>query len=162
MIHRRNQIRAHEESLRAMHKSRAEILPFYEWEGLVAADGALTGAVIRETRTKEVRTISVDAVLVQIGFHSSLGAMKHWGLEVERGAGGAAIRVNAQMETCLPGVFAAGDVAGYEGKLKLIATGFGEAAMAVNVAKTRVDGKARVYPGHSSEMRPQPESFVTL
>ncbi len=66
------------------------------------------------------------------------------------------------METELPGVFAAGDVATFEGKLKLIATGFGEAATAVNVAKTRIDPHAKIFPGHSSEMTSQAESVVTV
>ena len=56
------------------------------------------------------------------------------------------------METNLPGVFAVGDVAAFDGKLKLIATGFGEAAIAVNFAKTRIDPHAKMFPGHSSEM----------
>jgi thioredoxin reductase (NADPH) len=64
---------------------------------------------------------------------------------------GNSLIVNAKMETSLPGVFAAGDIVSYVGKLKLIATGFGEAAMAVCGAKMVVDPKARYFPGHSSE-----------
>ncbi len=95
---------------------------------------------------------------MQIGFNSSLGPIKNWPLKIERGS----ILVNQHMETALPGVFAAGDVATYDGKLKLIATGFGEAATAVNYAKTRIDPRAKAFPGHSSEMTPQHQSMVTL
>ncbi|MEO0248968.1 MAG: ferredoxin--NADP(+) reductase, partial [candidate division WOR-3 bacterium] len=56
------------------------------------------------------------------------------------------------METNLPGVYAAGDVCTYEGKLKLIATGVGEVCIAVNYAKHRIDPSAKVFPGHSTDM----------
>jgi thioredoxin reductase (NADPH) len=57
------------------------------------------------------------------------------------------------METNLPGVYAAGDVATFDGKLKLIATGTGEAAIAANHAKTYIDPRSRAFPGHSSEQK---------
>ena len=69
--------------------------------------------------------------------------------------------MNSRMETNLPGVYAAGDVVTYDGKLKLIATGVGEAAIAVNHAKTFIDPKARAFPGHSSEMDAAPGTPVT-
>jgi len=56
------------------------------------------------------------------------------------------------MRTSRPGVFAAGDVVTHPGKLNLIATGFGEAATAVNFAKVWIDPAARAFPGHSSEI----------
>ena len=62
------------------------------------------------------------------------------------------ILVDNKFETTLPGVFAVGDVCHYEGKLKLIATGCGEAATAVCFAKTRIDPSAKLFPGHSSDM----------
>ncbi|HVS71958.1 MAG TPA: NAD(P)/FAD-dependent oxidoreductase [Phycisphaerae bacterium] len=160
LIHRRNQFRAHEESVRQLQATDVKILTFFEIKSLVGGGGeqGLTAAVIENSQTKEVRTLEVDAVLVQIGFDTSLGPIKEWPLKVERGQ----IQVNSHMETALPGVFAAGDVAAYEGKLKLIATGFGEAAMAVNFAKVRVDPKAKFFPGHSSEMTAQHESVVTV
>jgi thioredoxin reductase len=60
--------------------------------------------------------------------------------------------VNGEYETNLPGVFAVGDVCTFPGKLKLIATGVGEAATAVCIAKTRLDPAAKLFPGHSSDM----------
>jgi thioredoxin reductase (NADPH) len=59
--------------------------------------------------------------------------------------------VDSKFETNLPGVYAVGDIATYEGKLKLIATATAEAAVAVNYAKASVDPKAKVSPGHSSD-----------
>ena len=62
------------------------------------------------------------------------------------------IKVDHLYQTCLPGVFAVGDVCTFEGKLKLIATGVGEAATAVCIAKTMIDPAAKLFPGHSSDM----------
>ena len=110
------------------------------------------------SHTREKITLEVDAVLVQFGFSSSLGPIEKWPLKIEK----KSIVVNRLMETELPGIFAVGDVSTFEGKLKLIVTGFGEAAVAVNVAKTRIDPHAKVFPGHSSDMTSQAESVVTL
>jgi thioredoxin reductase (NADPH) len=158
LIHRRNQFRAHEDSVRRLQATKATILTFWEIEGLEAHDGGrLKGVRIKNSQTKEMKTVEVDALLVQFGYISSLGAMENWPITIEKKK---AIVVNRLMETELPGVFAVGDVAAYEGKLKLIATGFGEAATAVNFAKTRIDPHAKMFPGHSSEMTG--DSSVTI
>ncbi len=81
-------------------------------------------------------------------FFLLLARMKTWGLEVEKNS----IVVNSKMETNLPGVYAAGDVSTYEGKVKLIVTGFGEAPTAVNNAKTYIDPAAKVQPLHSTSV----------
>jgi thioredoxin reductase (NADPH) len=86
--------------------------------------------------------------VVCIGFKSSLGPIKDWGLTIEKNQ----IVVNEQFETNRPGVFAVGDVATFPGKLKLIATGVGEAVSAVCFAKTRLDPSAKLFPGHSSDL----------
>ena len=96
-------------------------------------------------------TLDVDAILVNIGFRADLGPIKDWGLQID----GREIRANGSMETSIPGVFAAGDIAGPQGgvKLNLIATGYAQAALAVNVAKAFVDPTSKIFPGHSSEMK---------
>jgi ferredoxin/flavodoxin---NADP+ reductase len=158
LIHRRNQFKAHEEALRRLQATKVKILTFCEIEGLVAKDGVLEGVVVHNSQTKEKMRLEVDAVLVQFGFNSSLGPIERWPLKIEK----KAIVVNRLMETELPGVFAVGDVSTFEGKLKLIVTGFGEAATAVNVAKTRIDPHAKIFPGHSSEMTTAAESVVMV
>jgi thioredoxin reductase (NADPH) len=59
------------------------------------------------------------------------------------------------MRTSLPRVFAAGDIVDYEGKVKLIAVGFGEAATAVNNAAVVIDPSLHIFPGHSTGADPQ-------
>ena len=90
-------------------------------------------------------------MLIFLGFKADAGPIKTWGLEME--GKGRAIKVGPHFETSLPGVFAAGDIAGAPVKLDLIAVCFGQAAIAVNSAKAFIDPKAKVFPGHSSEMR---------
>jgi thioredoxin reductase (NADPH) len=106
-------------------------------------------ALIFDNRSGAEETLAVDAVLVNIGFVSSLGALANWGLTLERGQ----IVVDSFMRASRPGVFAAGDVCTYPGKLKLIATGFGEACAAVNFAKQYIDPSANAFPGHSTNMK---------
>jgi thioredoxin reductase (NADPH) len=83
-----------------------------------------------------------------LGYKSDLGELVNWGLTLENDE----IVVNTRMETGRPGIYAAGDVTTYPGKLKLIASGFGEAASAVNEAVHWIYPEKKVAPGHSSNM----------
>lgn len=145
LIHRRDKFRAHESSVRQLHASSVEVNLFWELSA-IHGNGRVEGATIFENRSGARRELDVDHIIFSLGFHADIGPIRNWGLELE----GSAIRVNGRMETNLPGVYAAGDIAAYDGKLKLIATGTGEAAVAVNFAKTYIDPKARAFPGHSS------------
>ena len=147
LIHRRDQFRAHEDSVNKLHASRCRVVPFHELKTL-EGDGRVERAIIFDNRSKAETALEVDDVVVNFGFVANLGPLKTWGLTIK----GNSLEVSQKMETNLPGVFAAGDLVNYPGKLKLIATGFGEAAMAVCGAKMVVDPKARYFPGHSSEM----------
>src|SRR5205085_11018173 len=151
LIHRRDRFRGHESSVEELHASPVDVKLFWE-VAEIHGDGCVQAATIFENRTQERTTIEVDDLLLCLGFHADLGPIKTWGLEME----GGSIKVNSRMETNLPGVYAAGDVVTYDGKLKLIATGVGEAAIAVNHAKTFIDPKARAFPGHSSELDAAP------
>jgi thioredoxin reductase (NADPH) len=146
LIHRRDQFRAHEDSVRKMLTSPLiQVKTFYELRRLEGAN-QLERAVIYNNKTNADETIDVDAVIASLGFLSTLGPIQGWGLELEHDS----IRVNTRMETNLRGVYGAGDIVTYPGKVKLIATGFGEAATAVNNAAAYINPKASVFPGHSS------------
>ncbi len=147
LIHRRDEFRAHEQSVAQLRQSPVRILTPYELRR-VEGNGRLERAVIFHNKTQEEVELPVDAVILNLGFVASLGPIKTWGLELE----GNAIRVDHLMRTNLPGVYAAGDVCTYEGKLKLIATGVGEVCIAVNHAKHTIDPSAKMFPGHSSDM----------
>ncbi|MEO8284896.1 MAG: NAD(P)/FAD-dependent oxidoreductase [Chloroflexota bacterium] len=146
LIHRRDEFRAHESSVNEMRALPLRILTPYE---VKAIEGETTPerVTIYNNQTKEEEVIDVDAVLVNVGFKADIGPIREWGLTLEK----RGILVNNKMETNLPGVFAAGDIAAEEVKMNLIATGYGQAALAVNVAKHHVDPKSAIFPGHSSE-----------
>lgn len=146
LVHRRDEFRAHESSVNQLRASDVRILTPYEVKSC-AGNGKLERVTVYHNKTKEEETLDVDAILVNIGFKADIGPIRDWGLELEK----RGILVNNKMETNLPGVFAAGDIAAEEVKMNLIATGYGQAAMAVNVAKHYVDPKASIFPGHSSE-----------
>jgi thioredoxin reductase len=148
VIHRRDVFRAHEEAVRQMRQGRSQVIVFNELKS-INGDGQIDSVTIVDNRDSQERLLSVDAVLVNIGFETSLGPISKWELKLE----GATIKVDHAMQTNRPGIFAAGDVAAYPGKLKLISVGFGEAAIAVNHAKHFLDPVANIFPGHSSDMK---------
>ena len=151
LVHRRDVFRAHEGSVDQLMKSSCDVKLFYEVKRVIGDGAGVTQAVIFDNRTKAETTLDVDAILVNIGFRADLGPIKDWGLQID----GREIRANGKMETNIPGVFVAGDIAGpLDGvKLNLIATGYAQAALAVNVAKAYVDPTSKIFPGHSSEMK---------
>ncbi len=149
LIHRRDQFRAHERSVKELFS----VATVYTWHELkeVKGDGnRVTQAIIFDNRTKEEKVLDVDAIIISIGYKGDLGKMPQWGVTMK----GRDVVVNGKMETNLPGVYAAGDIAQVDGspKLALIATGFGQAAIAVSVAKKYVEPNASLFAGHSSEM----------
>jgi Pyridine nucleotide-disulphide oxidoreductase. len=148
IVHRRDKFRAHEHSVKKLQQSSVVIhTPFVPVQ-LIEEGDRLAGILLRETKGEEKKILEFDELLVNFGFISSLGPLKDWGLNIDKNS----IVVNSRMETNIPGVYAAGDVTTYEGKIKLIATGFGEAPIAVNNAKAYMDPKARVQPQHSTSL----------
>ncbi|HEX5386824.1 MAG TPA: NAD(P)/FAD-dependent oxidoreductase [Gemmatimonadales bacterium] len=151
VIHRRDAFRAHQATVDQVHEltraGRCELRTFWEVKALHGED-RLERATLVQNKTREEATLDVDAIIPLLGFHSDLGAIKEWGLDTEK----ADIKVDQVMSTNVPGIYAAGDVTSYPGKLKLIATGAGEACIAVNNAVHYINPKAKVNPGHSSNM----------
>ena len=152
LVHRRDGWRAHEATVALVEKAaeaeEIDLRTFYEVRAIHGAN-SVERVTIFDNRTDKDTTLECDAVLSCVGFKPDLGPIKSWGLKVEKNR----ILVDALMATSVSGVFAAGDVVDYEGKLDLIATGFAEAAVAVNNAVHHVDPKARVNPGHSTNMK---------
>lgn len=147
LVHRRNDFRAHEASVEQLKSSSVEILTPYVPVELIG-DEKIEKVVLEKVKTDETMELTVDDVIVNYGFISSLGPINNWGLEIEKNS----IVVNSKMETNIEGIYAAGDICTYPGKVKLIATGFGEGPTAVNNAKVRIDPNARVQPKHSTSM----------
>jgi thioredoxin reductase len=145
LVHRRDAFRAHEESVNQLKSSKTKLKLFNEVKD-VRGNGRVESVVLVNNKTHAEETLPTDKILACLGFEASPGPMAGWGLKLERND----ILVNTKMETSRLGVYAAGDVTAYPGKLKLIATGFGEAATAVNNAFAYLRPGTSVFPGHSS------------
>ncbi|MFC4775602.1 NAD(P)/FAD-dependent oxidoreductase [Paenibacillus sp. GCM10023252] len=148
LIHRRDKFRAHEHSVENLMNSTVRVLTPVEITELSGED-QIERVTLTDVKTKATTEHEVDAVIVNFGFISSLGPIADWGIQIQSGS----IVVDTRMETNIPGIFAAGDITTYPGKLKLIAVGFGEAPTAINNAKVYVDPEAKLSPGHSSNMK---------
>jgi thioredoxin reductase len=152
LIHRRDGFRAHAHSMKllreAVDSGEIEMLTHKEVRS-IDGEACVCGVTIFDNRTNEDTHFDVDAVIALIGFKPDLGPLAQWGLDFEKHS----IKVNNRLETNIPGIFAAGDIAHYEGKLELIATGFSEAAMAVNHAVHLINPAARYNPGHSTNLK---------
>lgn len=153
LVHRRPDFRAHRASVEQMWAAagagEVAVKTPYEVRSIHGQGGCVARATIYNNDTNQDEEMEVDAVVALLGFKPDLGPIGHWGLELERNT----IKVTQLMETNLPGVYAAGDVVHYPGKLELIATGYGEAAIAVNNAVHYINPKARVSPGHSTNLK---------
>ncbi|MEQ6377142.1 NAD(P)/FAD-dependent oxidoreductase [Bacillaceae bacterium S4-13-58] len=147
IVHRRDKFRAHEHSVELLENSKVNIMTPYFPEQIIG-DDEIKQVVLKAAKGEETKTIDVDALIVNYGFISSLGPIKEWGLNIEKNS----IVVNSKMETNIPGIYAAGDICTYDGKVKLIAAGFGEGPTAINNAKAYMDPDAKVQPKHSSSM----------
>lgn len=147
LVHRRDEFRAHESSVEELKHSNVDTLTPFVPKELIGKD-RIEKVVLEEVKGDRIVELETDAVICNYGFISSLGPIKDWGLEIEKNS----IVVNSQMETNIPGIYAAGDVTTYPGKIKLIATGFGEGPTAVSNAKHYIDPKSRVQPKHSTSL----------
>jgi thioredoxin reductase len=154
LVHRSDRFRAHGATVAQLHSDvaagRAALYTFHEIADVLCkpAGERFTHLVLRDVKAKTTTEIEADVVLPMLGFVSDIGPIGDWGLVLEKDE----IVVNQLMETGRPGIWAAGDVTTYPGKLKLIATGFGEAATAVNQAVHWIYPDRKIAPGHSSNM----------
>jgi thioredoxin reductase (NADPH) len=149
LIHRRDRFRAHEHSVNRMMASSVTVLtPFEVAEIHADDDGNVGGVTIENTSAGEQQRVDVQSVVAALGFHADLGPIEKWGLELQK----RHILVDTHMATNVSGVFAAGDIVEYPGKVRLIAVGFGEAATAVNNAAPVINPSLKLFPGHSSDV----------
>lgn len=148
LIHRRNKFRAHEASTKALKNSSVELLTPFVPKKLIGQDDTIQSIQLEKVKTKEPLTISIDHLIVSYGFASSNEEVKDWGIKTENHH----ILVNQKMETSVKGIYAAGDIISYEGKIKLIATGFGEAPTAVNHAVQYIDPSQYTQPIQSTQL----------
>ncbi|HKS44689.1 MAG TPA: NAD(P)/FAD-dependent oxidoreductase [Amycolatopsis sp.] len=144
LVHRRTKFRAAESIVREARELGVRIITDAEVTEL-RGNGALTEVVVHAKGGEPV-VLPAQTVVAALGFTADLGPIENWGLKIDR----RSIAVDSTMATGRDRVYAAGDVAAYPGKVKLIATGFGEAATAINNIAVALDPEAHLFPGHSS------------
>jgi len=147
LIHRRTEFRAHEGTVARVLSSSVKVLTPFEVAAIHGTD-RVESVDIFNNKTDEHQTLEVQEVVAALGFTADLGPFTRWGLEQLK----RHIVVDSAMRTSLPRVFSAGDITEYDGKVRLISVGLGEAATAVNNATAVVHPGAKVFPGHSSEV----------
>lgn len=148
LVHRRQEFRAHEHSVQQLRASACRLVLDATVKS-VRGNGVVNGLEV-QVKGAEPEVLPAHVVVAALGFLMNLGPIKDWGLELD----GRSIHVDPSMRTNLPGVYAAGDVTTYPGKVKLIAVGFGEVATAVNNAAVEINPGASLAPGHSSDAVP--------
>lgn len=150
VIHRRDKFRAAPESeakLKALAKSgKIDLVVPYQLNGLEGRDGHLK-AVTVATLEGVSKRIEADVLLPFFGLSMSLGPIADWGLDLERNQIAVEPSTSA---TSKPGIFAIGDVVTYPGKLKLILTGFSEAAIAARSAYALVHPETPLHFEYST------------
>ncbi len=128
LVHRRDKFRAHEASVSQLKKSSIEILTPYVPTDLIGDADKIEEIVLQERRGNQTKRLGTDYFIVNFGFTSDSNQMDDWGIENKNGSA----LVSQKMETNIPGIYAAGDAATFDGKVRLIATGFGEVPTALN------------------------------
>ncbi len=138
VVHRRPKFRCAPESQRQLMEladaGKIELVIPYQLAGLQGDDGTLTAVEVK-TLEGEIRSLPADVLLPFFGLAMELGPIAEWGLNLHQN------HINVEQATCSTnqeGIFAVGDIATYPHKLKLILTGFAEAASACHAARSLV------------------------
>jgi thioredoxin reductase (NADPH) len=156
LVHRRQQFRAHAHSVDLLAASPCRVLLDAQVTAASGAD-ALERVEVSVKGAEAALTLPCTRLVAALGFTMQIGPIADWGLELQD----RSILVDTAARTNLPGVFAAGDISTYEGKVKLIAVGFGEVATAVNNAAARLQPDVGLAPGHSSDAAPAPALAIS-
>lgn len=147
LVHRTAKFRAHAASLERVRAASVAIITDTQVTALEGG-GSLEKAVITVKGENVPRSLPCQRVVAALGFTANLGPLREWGIELHDNRH---LVVDSAMRTNVAGVFAAGDITDYEGKVRLIAVGFGEVATAVNNAAVHIDPDAQLFPGHSTD-----------
>jgi thioredoxin reductase len=147
LVHRRAQFRAHPHSVEVLQDSSVQLVTDAQVSAVVGDPVTGVDVLVGDL----VQSLPCDRLVAALGFIANLGPLLEWGLHIEQRRH---VVVDTTMASSVPGVYAAGDICEYPGKVRLIATGFGEVATAVNNAVKFMDPSASVFPGHLSDYAP--------
>ncbi|MCD2137342.1 NAD(P)/FAD-dependent oxidoreductase [Salinicoccus halitifaciens] len=153
IVHRRARFRAHDYTVQLLKDSTVNILTPYTPVQIEGKE-KIESITLKHTKEEQLIDLQADDYIVNYGFISNLGPINNWGLEITNGA----IQVNSKAETNIQGIYAIGDISTYAGKVKLMATGFGEAPIAVSNAIVYLDPSASLHGAHSTSIMSRKEN----
>ena len=149
LVHRMHDFQGHgktaREVLEAQEEGSIDVFLHTEVTAVDTEDGALTAVHLR-TKGGKIQRVEADRLLLLIGFKSNIGPLAEWDLELTDNA----LVVDSHMKTSVDGLYAAGDIAFYPGKLKIIQTGLSDAAMAVRNSLTYIKPGEKIRNTFSS------------
>lgn len=148
LVHRRSTFTAHAATLEQVRASQVEIITDAQVVELEGGAG-IEKAHVQVKGEDRPRPLACEQVVAALGFTANLGPMREWGIDLHDNRH---LVVDTTMATNVPGVYAAGDITDYPGKVRLISVGFGEVATAVNNAAVHLDPGAQLFPGHSTDL----------
>lgn len=128
LVHRNETFRgAPDSAQKVVEMSKAGKINLHLSSNIVELHGnGILNNLTVQNKAKDRQTIDADYFIPLFGLSPKLGPMENWGLNISK----QAIEVDTEkFETNIPGVFAIGDINTYPGKLKLILSGFHEAAL---------------------------------
>ncbi len=150
VVHRRGEFRAHQHSVELLQRSTVRIITDAQISGV---SGELDVQRVEITaKGTDPESLPCTKLIAALGFTANLGPLMEWGLAIDK----RQIVTDTAGATSVPGIYAAGDIVDYPGKVKLIATGFGEVATAVNNAFAFLNPGRSAFPGHLSDYAPEP------
>lgn len=133
VVHRRPKFRcAPDSSEKLKHlakEGKIDLVIPYQLAGLEGQGDQLTKVMVKDF-DGNIKALEADYLLPFFGLAMELGPIANWGLGLEKNH--IAIADSSTMQSSEPGIYAVGDIATYEKKLKLILTGFSEAASAAH------------------------------
>ncbi len=139
LVHRRDKFRAAPASIGQLHglaaAGRLDLVVPYQLKSIAGENGQLEAIMVNDLDGND-RVLKADILLPFFGLSTSLGPLADWGLTLDR----THISVDqATAATNIPGIYAIGDIATYRHKIKLILTGFGEAAQAAHAIYRQIN-----------------------
>lgn len=144
LVHRRGEFRAHPHSVEQVLSSPVQVLTDAQ---ICAVRGEPTVAEVDVDVKGAITSLPCQKLVAALGFTANLGPLESWGLQIHK----RSISVDSAGRTNIEGIFAAGDIVDYPGKVKLIVSGFGEVATAVNNVAAYLNPNVSAFPGHLSD-----------
>jgi ferredoxin/flavodoxin---NADP+ reductase len=148
IVHRRGAFRAHPHSVELLKASSVAMVTDAQ---ISAVRGDPDVAEVDLDVKGEIQTLPCDKLVAALGFTANLGPLMEWGIDIQK----RQVMVDTMGRTTVAGIYAAGDIVDYQGKVKLIATGFGEVATAVNNVAAYLNPNVSAFPGHLSDYAPE-------